>query len=139
MSKIKRSLIALCVFSLLVSGSAIPGLAQVHDLADHGGPVMRARKVFLIFWLPKGHTYDPGAPDGIGNYEDVIERFFSHVGGTKYFNVVTQYPGACGLDKSSAQQCTGKITAQKFVDKDPYPKEGTRQHPLADSDIRDEV
>lgn len=138
-NKITGSLFSLCLFGLLVSAGAIPGLADVHDLADHGGPVMRARKVFLIFWLPKNHEFDPSAHDGVGNYENVIERFFSHVGETRYFNVVTQYPGACGLDKSSSQECTGKITAQKFLDTDPYPKPGTRENPLRDSDIRDEV
>src|SRR5215469_6780677 len=60
-----------------------------HPVGYHGGPVMRAMTTYLIFWLPRGYTFDPGGSDSY--YESLVQRFFQDLQGTRYYRLLTQY------------------------------------------------
>lgn len=133
-------LLALCASaSRLGAQLAIP---------DQGGPVMQTpTSVFLIFWLPTGSVYDTNSnltPPGVGNYETLMQRFFTDLSQSNYFKILTQYPGTCGSNIPTQQSCFGSGTITVggvFVDNQtPYPHAGTQQDPLQDPpDIQGEV
>jgi hypothetical protein len=97
----------------------------------HGGPVMTSFSAYLIFWLPPGVHYSSGVGDA--NYEQLIMRYFQDVGGSPFYDIVTQYPGSNGTP-SNAATLGGTI-----VDTHPYPRAGTFADPLLDADIQQEI
>ena len=58
-------------------------------LPYNGGPVMHPSNVYTIFWLPNGYSY--GAVSD-ANYENLINRFFTDLSGSQYYDILTQYP-----------------------------------------------
>jgi len=100
-------------------------------LSFHGGPVMTSFTAYLIFWLPPGIHFS--SPISDANYEQVIEQYFQDVGGSPFYNIVTQYPGANGTP-ANAVTLGGSV-----VDTTPYPHAGTTADPLLDADIVNEV
>lgn len=132
--------------------SAIPASAQLCDptkscdVEDNGGPVMQGpTTVFLIYWLPGNFNFDTSVTNGDANYEKLMARFFTDLSGSSYFNLLTQYPGNCGLATATAQTCLSTITATNLpVDTSAYTQfsstsVGTSAQPLQDSDIQAEV
>src|SRR4029077_18660992 len=119
-----------------------PARGQNHnDLQDLGGPVMQAPKVFLIFWLPPGNHFDPAGASADTGYENLIQQFFTDISAGNYLNIVSQYPGTCGLPNLPASQpCFGAVSVGgTLVDTRPYPHAGTATDPLQDSDIQAEI
>jgi hypothetical protein len=113
-----------------------------HPVVYHGGPVMRAMTAYLIFWLPRGYTFDPGGSDT--QYESLIERFFQDLQGTKYYRMLTQYwdyqgPiqdqvafGGAYVDRTPYQHCTyGALYCTH--------SSASRTDPLTDVDIQAEI
>jgi hypothetical protein len=127
-----------CVLLLLASGGA-----QVNDLTDSGGPIMNAPTVHLIFWLPSGFHYDPSnTATADTTYENLMTRFFTDVSGSTYLNIVSQYPGLCGLPAASTgTPCFGGVTVGAgTVDTSAYTTHtGTAADPLTDADMQAEV
>ena len=101
------------------------------DLTYHGGPVMTSFSAYLIFWRPPGVHYSSSVSDA--NYEQLVTRYFQDVGGSPFYDIVTQYPGSNGTP-SSAVTVGGTI-----VDTHPYPRAGTFADPLLDADIQQEI
>jgi Bacterial Ig-like domain (group 3) len=64
--------------------------ALSHTLLPYnGGPVMHTSTVHTIFWLPSGYSF--GAVSD-ANYESLINRFFTDLSGSQFYDILTQYP-----------------------------------------------
>lgn len=124
-------------------------LTAAAQVEYQGGPTIQGPiTVFLIFWAPG----PPNAPTqllyettstGDNNYRTIIPQFFTDLGPSSYFNILTQYYGQCASNSSNScvvPNTQGIITVGGvFRDFRPYLHAGTQQQPLQDSDIRDEV
>ncbi|MBV9710276.1 MAG: RICIN domain-containing protein, partial [Ktedonobacteraceae bacterium] len=90
-------------------------------LPYQGGPVMAGTAhVYAIFWEPGGNVS--------ANYNSLINRYFSDVGGSPLYQNLKQYPESDGLFPSNA------VLTASWVDTGAYPS-----NPLLDSDIQNEV
>lgn len=95
------------------------------NLVYFGGPVMHTLRAYTIFWAPAGHPIDSG-------YQTLLNRYLSDIGGSSFYNIVTQYydnPGPVQIQNVSTLGGT-------FIDTTSYPHAGTASDPLQDSDIR---
>jgi phosphate-induced protein 1 len=97
----------------------------------HGGSVMESFRAYLIFWLPPEFSYEPYGSSA--RFESLISRYFSDVGGSALYGLLTQYWGLQGQIHNRAE--LGGV----YRDTRPYPASGTRSHPLVDSDITAEI
>ncbi|HEY7339547.1 MAG TPA: hypothetical protein VH591_01590 [Ktedonobacterales bacterium] len=98
----------------------------------HLGSVINDLKVFLVFWLPNGYTFEPSGSSS--RYEHLMEQYFQDVGGTSFYNILTQYYA------TATGPIRNRVTFEgSYVDTHPYPRAGTISHPLLDSDIQDEI
>ncbi|HKF46989.1 MAG TPA: HYR domain-containing protein [Terracidiphilus sp.] len=124
-------------------GSSPPG-CTTGPLAYGGGPVMRNPTNYLIFWRPASSPqYASAFPAG---YQAGVENFFENIGGTPYYNIVTQYgdssgtpvPNAASLGAPSWTDTT--TAAPSGCDGTPTGTVGSTPHcPLTDGDIQNEV
>jgi len=96
------------------------------NLQYYGGPVIHAGTMYLIYWLPPGFFMSPA-------YQTLINRYFTDVGATPLFNIVTQYPDGSGPPLNAS------TLGGTWVDTASYPRAGTTADPLLDSDIGAEV
>ena len=96
------------------------------------GSVMTSVAAYLVFWLPSGVQFEPGAGGDL-NYQRLLERYFQDVGGSSFYDILTQYYGSNGTPMN-AVSIGGMI-----VDTTRYPRDGTTSDPLLDSDIEDEI
>jgi len=96
-----------------------------------GGPVMTSFTAYLIFWLPDGVHFSSPVSDE--NYERVITQYFEDIGGSPFYNIVTQYAAVNGTPSNEA------TLGGTIVDTRPYPRAGTAADPLLDADIQTEV
>lgn len=119
------------IFHRPTATSADIGAAAPAPLTFHGGSVMTALTAYLIFWLPPGTHFS--SPISDANYEQVIEQYFQDVGGTPFYNIVTQYPGMNGTPPNAV------TLGGSVVDTNPYPHAGTVADPLLNADIVNEV
>jgi HYR domain len=97
-----------------------------------GGPVMRNPTNYLIFWQPPNRAAFPAG------YVAAIEKFFNDVGGTPFYNIVTEYGDSSGAPVPNATA----LGAPSFVDTTtaaPSGNDGTTANPLTDADIQNEV
>lgn len=109
------------------------------NLVYGGGPVMRNPTNYLIFWQPPGRAAFPAG------YQAGIEKFFQNVGGTPFYNIVTQYGDTSGVPVPNATS----LGAPSFTDTTTAPPSGCNglaqainaapNCPLTDGDIRNEV
>jgi hypothetical protein len=139
MTPVRRFLVTVA-FALVLCGAVVkPAGAQ--NLNYHHGPTMQNPiKVFLIYWLPPGVVFDNTVANGVGNFETLTQAFFTDVSGSGYFNILTQYPGICGLTPCVVQNARPAVQlAGTWVDARPYPHAGTQSDPLQDADIQSEV
>ncbi len=97
----------------------------------HGGSIMESFSAYVIFWLPPNYSYEPSGSSA--RFESLISRFFSDVGGSGLYGLLTQYWGIQGQIHNRAE--LGGV----YRDTRPYPAPGTRAHPLVDSDITTEI
>ena len=93
---------------------------------------------YAIFWLPSRYHFEPHGSDAA--YESLIQRYFRDVGGTSFYNILSQYsyskPGRLVYRGPLRNNATlGGV----YVDTRPYPRRGTTHAPLFDNDIRAEV
>ena len=111
------------------------------------GPVMRNPTNYLIFWQPgpqpTGTFTAPAFPAG---YQAGIEKFFQNVGGTPFYNIVTQYNDSTGVPVPNATS----LGAPSWTDTATVAPSGcdglstgtlnkTPDCPLTDADIQNEV
>lgn len=116
-----------------------------HNLLGYAsGPVMNTSKIYTIYWLPTGYHFE-GSYDGSGqnagdaSYQNIINDFAGHLGGTAFYNTLTQYPSTSG-------PLTNVSTAGgSYVDTRAYPcgttcsDTSTYGHYLTDGNIQSEV
>ena len=60
----------------------------------HTGDVVNRLTAYLVFWLPSGYTFEPNGSSS--RYEQLMEQYFQDVGGTSFYNILTQYYDALG-------------------------------------------
>jgi hypothetical protein len=97
----------------------------------HDGEVMHAPTVYLVFWLPAGHTFEPNGDDA--RFEALMRQYFADVGGTPFYKVITQYWDFSG-------PITDQLTVGgTYIDTTPYPTDGSTAHPLTDGDVNASV
>lgn len=96
---------------------------SVTNLSYYGGPVMLTTTTYTIFWAPAGHPIS-------ADYQSLINRFFTEVGGSSLYNIMTQY-----YDNSNHIQNSSTFGGT-WVDTTPYPHAGSVVDPLRDTDIR---
>jgi hypothetical protein len=133
----------LCVVACLFALSVTSLAQSITALVDGGGPVMQARTVFLIFWLPPGFHYDSSNTAAADTkYENLMTQFFTDMSGSTYFNILGQYPGTCSPPAiPTTTACFGTLAVGgTTVDTRAYASgAGTVKSPLTDADIRTEV
>lgn len=122
--------------------SANPPGCTTTPLVYGSGPVMRNPTNYLIFWQPAG-GYAPAFPAG---YQAGIEKFFQNVGGTPFYNIVTQYNDSSGVPVPNATSLGApswtdtNTGAPSGCDGTPTGAVGSTPHcPLTDGDIQNEV
>lgn len=108
-------------------------LCQAHcaPVAYHTGPVMHTYTAYLVYWLPKGYTYDA---KGNSSYERITSNYFNDVGGTAYYKLITQYWDTVGGPILDSVTLGGT-----WMDARSYPRAATRANPLTNDDITTEV
>ncbi len=116
--------------------------ATCHAVHYHSGPVMHTQHDYLIFWQPKGTTFEPGGSDA--SFQSLVKRYFNDVGGTPFYGLLSQYFDYQGNVQNSVS------LAGVWVDTGAYlhcgtnithcsPATATKSDPLVDSDIQGEV
>ena len=121
-------------------GATPPGCTS-GPLAYNGGPVMRNPTNYLIFWQPGGGV-GTAFPAG---YQAGIEKFFENVGGTPFYDIVTEYNDTSGVPVPNATS----LGAPSYTDTTTIPPSGcdgtpngavgsTPHCPLTDADIQNE-
>jgi hypothetical protein len=104
------------------------GAASANDLSYHGGKVMRNPTNYVIIWNPPGSTFG-------GNYQQLIEQYFTDDGGTPFMSIETQWNDSTGVPVPN----TNHFGATWVDTTNAYPHAGTVADPLVGQDIRDEV
>jgi hypothetical protein len=98
----------------------------------HSGDVIHRLTAYLIFWLPSGRTFEP---DGNSErYMKLMQQYFEDVGGTPFYNILTQY-----YDSNGGPIHNEVTLGGTYLDTQPYPKAGTTRAPLLDDDIVSEI
>jgi len=69
--------------------AAIP-LSTRNNLRHGPGPVMHTTTTYAIFWEPS-HLQDGSSSSVVANYNSLLNRFLGDVGGTTFYNILTQY------------------------------------------------
>jgi hypothetical protein len=111
--------------SFQVCSSACP------QVGYHGGPVMHTYTAYLIFWLPGGYSFDrTGSPS---RFESILASYFNDVGGTRFYDIATQYWDYFGSVENSV------ALGGTYVDTRPYGHAATQDDPLTSHDLKDEV
>jgi hypothetical protein len=98
----------------------------------HQGTVIHRLTAYLLFWLPNGYALEPSGNSS--RFEHLIEQYFQDVGGTPFYNILTQYYDNPGGPVRNVVALGGS-----FVDTQPYPQAGTVNDPLLDGDIVHEI
>ena len=116
--------VLLLVVVVLVLAIVVPSsTAASGDLKNHGGPVVRAGDVYVIFWLPPGRHFDPRSSDA--SFESFVRRGVASLGGSSWWATLSQYGARNGLEFGGS-----------WVDSTPYPHAGTSGAPLRSADFR---
>jgi hypothetical protein len=109
-----------------VAGAA--GSSSTTNMTYNSGPVEQNVAAYTIFWSPHS-TISSG-------YRTLIDRYFQDIGGSAFYNIVSQYyqlPGPAYMQNISTLGGT-------WIDTNPYPGgRGTSTNPLSDADIENEV
>lgn len=103
-----------------------------------GGPVLPTSTTYAIFWLPSGSHFEPAGDDS--RYENRVHSFLSDVGGTSYYNVLTEYSKDFNGNTVQGGPIRNSSTfAGAAVDTTPYPHAGTTTDPLTSADYQTAV
>ena len=85
-----------------------PGAAVTNNLTYHGGSVQTAPKVYISYWgLQWANGFSTGGY-GSGSARTYVDDFFTHVGGSTWNSIVTQY---CQAAAVGSTDCSGVSTA----------------------------
>ncbi len=107
----------------------VSGFGSTDNLIHGSGPVMHTVQVFAIYWDPNNTI--------TASYQNLVNRFFQDIGGTRFYNIVTQYNDT-PFPAGGAQNVVS--LGGTWVDtSNAYPHAGTGADPLVDQNIRDEI
>jgi hypothetical protein len=95
-----------------------------------GGPVIRRVRTHAIFWAPRGHPIS-------ARYQSLIVRYLKDIGGSDFFNIVTQYYQVTSRSEFIAN--SSRFDGAWVDTQNPYPRSGKPADPLQDNDIQAEV
>jgi hypothetical protein len=102
--------------------------SPIHNMTYHNGPIMQTVTAYAIYWTP--NSLIPVA------YQNLLNRYFTDVGGSSYYNILYQYfqstPAAAVRNQSAFGGAWVDTT-------NAYGGKGTIANPLLDSDIQAEV
>jgi uncharacterized repeat protein (TIGR01451 family) len=99
------------------------------NMTYHGGTVELTLNTYTIFWAPPPYSIP-------ADYQNLINRYFQDIGGSRFYNINTQYfqnPGPTYIQNSSTYADTWYDTSN------PFPHAGTTADPLLGTDILNEV
>jgi hypothetical protein len=96
------------------------------------GTVVHRLTAYLIYWLPSGYVFEPHGSDS--RFERLTEQYMRDVGGTPFYNILSQYYDDVGGPVRNVVTLGGT-----YVDTARYPTAGTVGDPLLDSDISNEI
>jgi hypothetical protein len=114
----------------LGTNNSVTQASSTSNAISYGGPVMHYTRTYAIFWLPSGYHFE-GFFGSDSSYEYLISRFLSDVGGSNYYNIVTQYTDHTNGAPLDASSLSGYV-----IDTDPYP---LVSNTLYDSSVRNEI
>jgi hypothetical protein len=100
-------------------------------VAYHAGPVMHTFAAYVIFWAPPGVNFEPDGQNA--RFQSLVQQYFTDVGGTRFFGLLTQYWDQHGPVRNVA------TLGGTYLDQQPYPHAGTRANPLSDDDVSAEI
>ncbi len=105
--------------ALDIRRAASPNPAAVNNLVYLGGPVMQASNNSIpIFWMPATlQDGTPAAPDP--NYINLMQRYFSDVGGSGLYETNAQYYQTVNGPTEYITNSSGLV--QAIIDTNPYP------------------
>src|SRR5438105_10734862 len=94
------------------------------NMTYHGGSIMQTVTAYAIYWTPN-NTLDSA-------YQNLINRFLGDLGGSSYYNTLTQYTQTGGAATQNVVTFGGA-----WVDStNSYGGKGTTANPLINSDLR---
>jgi hypothetical protein len=97
------------------------------NMTYHGGSIMQTVTAYAIYWTPNNQLD--------ATYQNLINRFLTDVGGTGYYNTLTQYTQTGGAATQNVVTFGGS-----FVDSTTsYGGKGTVANPFLNADLRAEV
>ena len=76
---------------------------------------MHTTKTYEIYWLPSGYQFE-GFPGSDTSYENLTTRFLTDLGGSSYYNIVSQY-----YDRSNGSVLDASTFGGSYLDTNPYP------------------
>ncbi|HEX9039141.1 MAG TPA: hypothetical protein VF808_19325 [Ktedonobacterales bacterium] len=97
----------------------------------HKGDVLHSVTLYLIFWSPRGARLDPYGSDA--RFRALTAQFVNDLGGSAFYGMLGQYWDYFGPARNIVR------LGGAFMDTHPYPRAGTRAHPLSDGDIFNEI
>src|SRR5690348_3393117 len=106
--------------------------ARCPNFKFHQGTVIHRLTAYLLFWLPNGYVFEPEGTSS--RFEQLMEQYFQDVGGTPFYNILTQY-----YDNQGGPVRNVVTLGGSFVDTQPYPRAATTSDPLLDGDIVHEI
>lgn len=113
----------------------VPAPNAQPDLPQGSGPTMHELHIYEVFWLPSGHFGANAADDT--TYENLLQQFAGDLGGTAFYNLVTQYYDHSNSDTHITNTAN---LAGTFVDTaTAFPHAGTTTTPLTEGDVTAEV
>lgn len=136
-----RRLSAAMLLCAVTVGGVSAGAARAAHLRQGDGPMdyaggktMHNVSAYAIFWLPDGQHYQPaGAQATDDNFILDVKQFMDDLGGSDYYNILTQYGDKKGPVKNRFAFGGG------VIDSSPYPHAGTRADPLRESNLVSEI
>ena len=123
--------LVICAGLLVMQGGRTVFGQTSSDMSYYGGPVMHMSNTYAIFWLPSGYSY-VDFPWTNSGYESLIERFLIDVGGTSYYNILTQYS-----DNTNGTILDISNFRGAYVDTTPYPV--SNGSIITDSELQNEI
>ncbi len=94
----------------------------------HQGAVMHTATIYIDFWLPKGQNFEPDGNNA--RFESLVKQYASDVGGTPFYNLLTQYWDTGGPVRNNMR------FGGAYVDTTPYPHAGTPGDPITDEEVQ---
>jgi hypothetical protein len=101
-------------------GSACDG----QNLQYGGGFVMHTTRSYVIFWLPTGDHFEGTSTTGSSTtdtrYENLIDQYFNDIGGSSFYNLLTQYSTSNGATVTNGPILNSSTLGGSWVDTRPY-------------------